>query len=111
MDIEEIKEITLSMKTSASNIYTLLENLLEWSKLRRGVMDFAPEKFNLKKKVRKCVEILSESARKKQIEVAISIPDELVTIADNHMFDTVIRNLVSNAIKFTFPWRNSESNS
>lgn len=101
MSIEDIREITLSMKTSATNIYSLLENLLEWSRLRRGVMDFAPEKFNLKKKVRECVEILSESARKKQIEVAISIPDELETFADNHMFDTVIRNLVSNAIKFT----------
>ena len=101
MGIEEIKEITLSMKTSATNIYSLLENLLEWSRLRRGVMDFIPEKINLKKKIEECIEILSESARKKGIEILISIPEVIDVLADSLMFDTVIRNLISNAIKFT----------
>jgi signal transduction histidine kinase len=44
---------------------------------------------------------LSESAIKKRIELAVSIQDEIEVYADNHMFDTIIRNLVSNAIKFT----------
>ena len=101
MTIEEIKEISVSMKTSASNIYSLLENLLEWSRLRRGVLDFVPEKFDIKKKIEECVDVLSESARKKRIETTISIQDGLEVFADNHMFDTVVRNLVSNAIKFT----------
>jgi PAS domain S-box-containing protein len=101
MGIEEIKEITLSMKTSATNIYSLLENLLEWSRLRRGVMDFIPEKINLKKKIEECIEILSESARKKGIEILISIPEVIDILADRHMFDTIIRNLISNSIKFT----------
>ena len=101
MGIEEIREITLSMKTSATNIYSLLENLLEWSRLRRGVMDFIPEKINLKKKIEECVAVLSESARKKGIEILISIPEVIDVLADSHMFDTVIRNLISNAIKFT----------
>jgi len=101
MKFEEIKEITLSMKTSASNIYGLLENLLEWSRLRRGVMDFIPERFNLKKKIEECINVLSESARKKGIEIKIFVPDELDVLADSHMFEAVIRNLVSNAIKFT----------
>jgi PAS domain S-box-containing protein len=101
MGIEEIKEITLSMKTSATNIYSLLENLLEWSRLRRGVMDFIPEKINLKKKIEECVAVLSESARKKGIEILISIPEIIDVLADSLMFDTVIRNLISNAIKFT----------
>ncbi|MCX6320978.1 MAG: PAS domain-containing sensor histidine kinase, partial [Bacteroidia bacterium] len=101
MDIEEIKDITLSMKTSSINILSLLENLLEWSLLRRDIMDFIPEKLNLKKKIEACIDVLSESAREKQIEIAISIPDELEVLADNHMFDTITRNLLSNAIKFT----------
>ena len=101
MDFEEIKEITLSMKTSATNIYSLLENLLEWSRLRRGVMDFVPENLNLKKKIEACIDVLSESARKKRIGLTFSIPNELEVFVDNHMFDAVIRNLVSNAIKFT----------
>ena len=100
-DMDEIKDITKSMKTSASNIYSLLENLLEWSRLRRGVMDFVPENFNLKKKISDSIKVLSEYAGKKGIIIGISIPDQLEVIADNHMFDAVIRNLVSNAIKFT----------
>lgn len=101
MDMDEIKDITKSMKTSASNIYSLLENLLEWSRLRRGVMDFVPENFNLKKKISDSIMVLSEYAGKKGIIIEIFIPDQLEVIADNHMFDAVIRNLVSNAIKFT----------
>jgi PAS domain S-box-containing protein len=101
MNMEEINEITLSLRTSATNIYTLLENLLEWSRLRRGGLDFIPEKLNLKEKVNDCIDVLSESARKKEIKINVSIPDELDIYADNHMFDTVVRNLVSNAIKFT----------
>ncbi len=101
MDLEEIKEITDSMKTSATNIYSLLENLLEWSRLKRGAMDFVPVVFNLKKRVEDCVRILSESALKKEITVEIIIPENIEIQVDNHMFDTVIRNLVSNALKFT----------
>jgi signal transduction histidine kinase len=101
MSIEEIKDITGSMKTSATNIYSLLENLLEWSRLRRGGMNFVPEKLNLKKETGECLNVLNESARKKGIAIEIAIPDEMEVIADSHMFETVIRNLVSNSIKFT----------
>ena len=101
MTLEEIIEITVRMKESATNIYGLLENLLEWSRLRRGGMDFVPEKLNLKEKIEACIDVLSESARKKRIETVISVPDDLEVFADNHMLDSVIRNLVSNAIKFT----------
>jgi len=64
-------------------------------------MDFIPERFNLKKKIEECINVLSESARKKGIEIKIFVPDELDVLADSHMFEAVIRNLVSNAIKFT----------
>lgn len=101
MNIEEIKDITLRMKTSASNIFSLLENLLEWSRQRRGVMDFVVERLNLKEKIGDCIDVLSESAREKRIDITFSIPDEMEIFADKHMFDTIIRNLLSNAIKFT----------
>jgi two-component system, sensor histidine kinase and response regulator len=101
MNIEEIKKFTMSMKISATNIYTLLENLLDWSRLRQEGLDFVPEKLNLKEKVSDCIDVLSESASKKNIHITISIPGEIEISADNHMFDTIVRNLVSNAIKFT----------
>jgi PAS domain S-box-containing protein len=101
MNFEEIQEISVSMKESATNIYSLLENLLEWSRLQRGIMEFIPEKFNLKKEIQECTQVLNESARKKEIEIEYSVPEDIELVADRHMFDTVTRNLVSNAIKFT----------
>jgi PAS domain S-box-containing protein len=101
MEIEEIKEIALSMKTSATNIYNLLENLLEWSRLKRGGIDFVNEKLNLLQIAKICVDVLSESSRKKGIDISISIGNEMEVSADRHMLETVIRNLISNAVKFT----------
>jgi PAS domain S-box-containing protein len=101
MSFEEIKEITISMKESASNIYVLLENLLEWSRLKRGLLDFSPEKVDVKRLTIACIEVLKESARKKNIIIDYSFPDDIEFFADSHMMETVIRNLVSNAIKFT----------
>ena len=101
MSMDEIKEITESMKVSATNIYSLLENLLEWSRLKRGGIDFLPERLNLKKKIVECVNVLSESARKKGINIEVNVSDEIDVLADSHMLEAVIRNLVSNAIKFT----------
>jgi len=101
MTLEEIKEIAISMKESASNIFGLLENLLEWSRLKRGMMDFIPETFNMKQIITASIGVLTESARKKEITIDYSLPEDITINADLHMFETVIRNLVSNSIKFT----------
>jgi PAS domain S-box-containing protein len=101
MTVKEIEAITISMKESATNIYGLLENLLEWSRLKQGRMNFNPEKIKLEQIITACIELLKESARKKEIKISCSIADDLEIYADLHMLETVIRNLVSNAIKFT----------
>jgi len=101
MKSEEIKEITSRMKLSATSLYTLLENLLEWSQLQRGGLDIMPQKVNLKKKIESCFDLLSEPARQKEIDLVMSVTGNYEAFADSHMVDTVIRNLISNAIKFT----------
>ncbi len=101
LSIEEIMKIASSMRTSATNIYSLLENLLEWSRLRQDGLEFVPEKLNLSERIFLCTGILSESAGKKDIAINISVPEELEIFADKHMFDTILRNLGSNAIKFS----------
>jgi PAS domain S-box-containing protein len=101
MSLEEIKEISVSMKESASNIYGLLENLLEWSRLKRGMMEYNPVKLSLKERAIASTQVLNESARKKGIIIINSLSDNLEIVADSHMLETIIRNLVSNAIKFT----------
>jgi PAS domain S-box-containing protein len=99
----EIQQIADNMRKSATNLYALLENLLEWSKMQRGQMDFKPERFKLNKRIKNCVDLITGPASAKDISISFDIPEEYELVADQHMFDTVIRNLVSNAIKFTSP--------
>jgi signal transduction histidine kinase len=101
MSPDRIREITLDMRKSAVNLYSLLENLLEWSRMQRGNIEFSPVEFNLDEKVRECVDLVIGPALKKNIHIQIEIPQDLIINADFHMFCTIIRNLVSNAIKFT----------
>jgi PAS domain S-box-containing protein len=98
----ELKEIATTMRTSAVNIYRLIENLLEWSKMQRGKINFEPQPLFLKSALTKSIELMKDTANKKQIELQINIPDHHVVFADIHMLETVVRNLLSNAIKFSF---------
>lgn len=98
----ELKEIAKTMRTSAVNIYRLIENLLEWSKMQRGNLSFEPQPLFLKLALTKSIELVLDAATKKGIELNINIPDPMVVYADIHMLETIVRNLVSNAIKFSY---------
>jgi len=101
MSGEEIREISGEMNKDASRIYALLENLLQWSRLQRGVLKFEPADQNLSPLVNNAISPLLSSAEKKNVTVELNIPGDIIVNADTHMTETVIRNLVSNAIKFT----------
>jgi len=101
MSPQRIREITSNMRRSAINLYSLLENLLEWSKMQRGVIEFNPVKLKLLESVQNCVELISGPAAKKEISIEYVIPEDMEVTADCHMLDATIRNMVSNSIKFT----------
>ena len=98
---EAKKELTLNLSHSARNIFNLLENLLEWSQMKRGHTPFNPQILDLKETVNDCLQVISEAGLKKDIGLTVEIPDGFEIIADINMLQTIIRNLVSNAIKFT----------
>jgi signal transduction histidine kinase len=98
----ELKEIATTMRTSAVNIYRLIENLLEWSKMQRGKISFEPQPMFLKSSLTKSIELMKDTANKKDIELQINIAEHCVVLADIHMLETIVRNLLSNAIKFSF---------
>lgn len=102
LSADELKEIATTMRLSAVNIYRLIENLLEWSKMQRGILSYEPQPLFLKSSLNKSIELMMDMAVKKGIELKIKIPDHSVVFADIHMLETIIRNLVSNAIKFSF---------
>jgi signal transduction histidine kinase len=101
LTLDEMQKIAVSMRNSASNLYHLLENLLHWSRIQQGLIHFNPEVVQLLTIVDESMEMALEPAKNKGIEIAYNIPDDIKVFADSNMLQTVIRNLVSNAVKFT----------
>lgn len=101
LTMEEIQDITLTMRNSATNLYRLLGNLLQWARIQQGTIAFNPELFNLSVIVDESIAMVRESANNKGIEIIHSIPDDLMIFADTNILQTILRNHVSNAVKFT----------
>lgn len=89
------------MKDSANNIFSLLENLLEWSRSQRGMIQFNPVELNIKMLASEVIELVKPAADKKQITIVNNISEKIIVAADPNLLNTVYRNLVSNAVKFT----------
>ncbi len=101
LKISEIQYFASSLNQSATNLYGLLENLLEWSSLQRGIVGFEPSSFEVIPKLQEIVQLVTETAQNKGVDLRILITEEIRISADVKMFESVIRNLVSNAIKFS----------
>ncbi len=101
LSAEEIKQLTNNIYRSANAIFNLLENLLSWSRIHTGRMQYTPSEFNLSESILSMIEVYHLSAFKKKINLETQIEDNIVMFADKNMIDTIIRNLLSNAIKFT----------
>jgi len=86
---------------SARNTFSLLDNLLTWARSQSGKIVPKKERIDLKISINKVIGLLNENAQNKQISIVNSIPDEVFIATDKNMLETVIRNLISNAIKFT----------
>ena len=98
---DEIRDLAVSMQNSATNLFRLLENLLEWARIQQGLIPFNPKVVELLPIINESIALVLESAKSKGIEIAYDIPDDLAVFADSNILQTVIRNLVSNAVKFT----------
>ncbi len=100
----DIADITDSILSSAESAYRLLENLLSWSMIQRGVLEFRPETLMLDDVVRSTAELFKLNAELKDIQLIVSVSKETKGHADPNIFMTILRNLISNAIKFTPPY-------
>ena len=101
LTMDEIKEIALTMRSSATNLFNLLENLLQWARVEQGLIPFNPKIVQLRAMVSESIAMVLEPAKNKGIDLTCDIPDNIEVIADSNMFQTIIRNLISNAMKFT----------
>jgi two-component system sensor histidine kinase/response regulator len=86
---------------SAKNIYQLMENLLEWSQIQTGNIEFNPQTIPLYSLVNNVVSIYQQNLKSKNIKLDIEVDLNLLVFADKKITETILRNLLSNAIKFT----------
>lgn len=101
---EEIKELISTLNEALRNQYKFLDDLLNWSRLQSGRLTLEKTKFNLHTLVENVENLFETNLQTKKIELINHIPKEQSIFADEDMIFLLIRNLVSNAIKFTKPF-------
>ena len=101
LNTDEIEDIANNINKSARNSFNLIEDILMWAGAQQGKIPFKPLKLSFADICQYAVEALKQSADAKNITINYSKADHINVFADNDMLKTVLRNLVSNAIKFT----------
>ncbi|MBK6679346.1 MAG: HAMP domain-containing histidine kinase [Ignavibacteriales bacterium] len=98
---EEYVEMSKKLNKLARNLYVLLRNLLEWAQMQKGAMDFEPESFNISDVLDPIIETSLTRCEQKGISLINNIEPEISLLADKKMVNSILMNLISNAIKFT----------
>lgn len=97
----ELMEYIGLLYDNTISTYSMVENLLEWSRTQRDQMNHTPEHIDLKLLLDQTYQVVAGSACNKQIELRNAIPDGTMVFADRDMLHTILRNLITNGIKFT----------
>ena len=98
---DEILEYLKVIYDSSKSLFNMTNNLLQYSRIQLGRIDFNPKKINLNKLVKSCINLFKGNALKKQINLMLNIDNNINVSADEDMLNSIIQNLVSNGIKFT----------
>jgi signal transduction histidine kinase len=101
LDIDEIEVFVNYINSSAKNTYNLLDNLLMWGRSQADRIPFDPQNLNLTFICKDVLQILNPNAIAKNITIYSSEVNGINVFADANMMKTILRNLISNAIKFT----------
>ena len=100
-DVQEIDKYAKIINQSSKKALDLLLNLMEWSQMQTGHMSYVPEYFDVKFLVEEAIDLLGCNAEEKIILIQNNIADGTIAYADKTMISIVLRNLISNAIKYT----------
>lgn len=98
---EQMKEIVEQINKSSATSFELVQDLLEWASSQQGGVQFNPVKIPLEAALTSTIELLQEQAKNKEIELNSEINSEIMANIDVPMIKTSVRNIISNAIKFT----------
>lgn len=100
-DRDKIQLFVDSIYQTSKNTFKLLEDLLEWARSQSGKIPFKPEITKIEYLLQETTALLSNQANSKNIQILTNFDEEISIVVDFHMITTVLRNLTSNAIKFT----------
>ena len=100
-DKEETIEFVSEIHSSSSNLLKLLENLLSWARSQSGKIVYSPQPENLTTLTKPIIDLFKLPAKNKLIELSDHIDGNYTVNVDEYMFNTILRNLISNAIKYT----------
>lgn len=100
-NIDEVENLLKQINTSSIDTFALLEDLLKWTSTKSGKIPFKPQKLNFTDICEKIIKTLNSNALVKNISFQLKVPDQTFILADIDMLKTIMRNLVSNAVKFT----------
>jgi signal transduction histidine kinase len=98
---EEIREYIGYVYTSSKNVYNLIENLLQWSKIQSGRIQFQPITMDLYEEIFRVINLYTTIAIEKKIKLLNTVPVNSFIKADQNLLNSILQNLISNAIKFT----------
>jgi len=98
---QERRKFAQNIHQSTNSIFRLLQNLLEWSRSQTGSLTFTPLEVEFKRILGNSIKVLYSVAEQKNITINFDYNEELKMFADPLMIETVLRNLINNAIKFT----------
>jgi PAS domain S-box-containing protein len=98
---DEIKTMITILKDSSKSAYSLLQNLLDWSRSQTGQLSIRPERIELGKLIDDIIQTVFQNSSDKEIEVHSRISNNTSIFTDRNILNTILRNLLNNAIKFT----------
>ncbi|MFW6276068.1 MAG: sensor histidine kinase, partial [Bacteroidota bacterium] len=98
---EEMDDFLDELHTSSKRLYELLNNLLIWSRSQTGRIEYRPENVNVYNITANVLDVLKMNIKTKKIDIENKLPEDAYAYADPNMISTVMRNLISNAVKFT----------
>lgn len=102
-DPAKVKRSLNDIRETSGHAFDLLQNLLIWARSRTGSIEFNPAPFDLRERIEASIELIGTQAAKKNIMIFSEVDEPINIMGDANMVDTIFRNLITNALKFTHP--------
>lgn len=98
---EEMQKALIELRKHSTQSYLILENLLDWVRVDSGKLIYTPDLYNVFDMVNDVLELLQIQIKDKKISIQLTIPNDQMSYCDDRMTATILRNLISNAIKYS----------